>query len=990
MGFIDRLTDRVEGFLDEVFIPDDLRRRLQRASRLMERGNYQQALDMLGEAEQSHSGHHRTYHLLGLCHFFRGNWEESLDALEDALELRTEPATYLYAGLAAEQLGKPAEAKLYFQKALGSVDQPPFEFDLHFGLGRVLLEMGRTEKAIHELRKARRLGSEEREVDISLARALFEAGDLEEADDLIADLEAADIGVDGMILKARIAEATGESARAALLYERVLEGEETRIEALIGASRAHLDSGAPAKAQQYLLQALEQAEEPTFEVEAHTLLGRAKETAGEREKALEAYLAALEVAGEREELTEVLARAHLGAGRVLLQTGKPDEAAAHFERLTREAPELLQAKARLELGYCRLQQGNYSESRRLLDELERVDLDDGFRARVQHLSGLTSLRSGDAAEALVALQEALHFADKPTVRTEIEEHRREALEMLRPSWDLPDTLEGPLATEKTLRQAIDFTRSAPDLEDFGAPLAEMAEAMATPLSVAIVGEFNVGKSTLVNALLGEEVVPMGVLPTTAHTCFIRYGPRKTARVVYHDDEDAHADEASEGDIGRTVEVNFEEARRRMEEETEAIEHLEFLYPHPQLRSIQFWDTPGFNALDDSHDEIASRALDDAEAILWVFDAKQTLSRTELDRLEQIDDSAERLIVLLNKIDEIGEDQLDELQTYVDDRLGNIAAGSFAISARSALERLTDETQDASETERFGSFREFLDSRFIQRAGRIKTLEVRRRLRRVADSMRERVEGLMERYETLMERVENLSVWLEDLTEEHPAKRAEREARSVDDQFDFALTAVAREIREDLRPQGTFFSRMALDEEDREFVLDVLKHRLVDVLGRSSDRVEEDVGRIEEEITARIGDVLDDLSVQNARSLNRRLDGLYDELRVLRLVLAERVYGQLRARIHGRIDAAGPDVMEAIEEANVDDASSWKDELRQLLPDAADHVDEQLTGWYMEFFLAAARFCGRVERDLQLLRLEAEFRYDTDELRSLLEGSGTVE
>ena len=55
-------------------------------------------------------------------------------------------------------------------------------------------------------------------------------------------------------------------------------------------------------------------------------------------------------------------------------------------------------------------------------------------------------------------------------------------------------------------------------------------ALDAPLSIAIVGEFNAGKSTLINALMGEDIVPMGVLPTTAHTGIIQYGPRQTARV----------------------------------------------------------------------------------------------------------------------------------------------------------------------------------------------------------------------------------------------------------------------------------------------------------------------------------------------------------------------------------------------------------------------------------------------------------------------------
>ena len=983
MGFIERLTDRVEGFLDDVFIPDDLRRQLERGSRLIERGKHDQALDLLRRAASQYSDHHRTYHLIGLCQFFRGDYAASLEALQRALELREEPASLLYAGLAAEQLDSPAEAKHYFQTALGAAESPPFEFDLYFGLGRVLLQMERAEKAVHELRKARRLAADDQEVAVALGRALLESGQIDEARALLEEIPAGSLGGDGLLLGARLAEKSGEPGRAAALFEQLLEDEPGDVAAMLGAARTHLHSGAPAKSQQYLLQVLERAEADRQRLQAHNLLGRAKQKAGEWEQALEQYRSALALAGEFDAPDEAVTRAHLGAGRALMKLEEVDEAAGHFEEIVAAPQPSLRVEGRLQLARCRLEQGNPSEARRLVEDLDRREIPDSVRAQVRRVSGLASLSSGDPAAAIVAFQDALHLTDKTSLSRQLEEDRREALEQLKPDWSLPGEVDGALQVEQTLEETLDFVRSAPHLEAYLDPLQRLAESMSTPLSVGILGEFNAGKSTLVNALIGEEVVPMGILPTTAHTCFIRYGPRKTARVVYR--EQAERDPQEE----RTVEVNFQEARRRMDQETDQIAHLEFLYPHPQLRSITFRDTPGFNALDDEHDEIASETLEEAEAILWVFDAKQTLSRTELDRLQQIEDSAERLIVLVNKIDEVDDEQYDAIESRLEETIGASVAGIFGISALGALEAATgapgEESAEKTAAEGgFEQFREFLDSRFIQRAGRIKTLEARRRLGALVGEMAAEVEALLGEYDDLMGIVDELSQWLEQLQSERPAERAEREARSVDDQFDFAVTAVTREIREDLRPQGSIFSQaLVLDDEDRAFALGALEKRLDDVLGRSRERVENEVGQLEEALTARLSDVLHALSVPNARSLNRRLEGLYDEIRVMRLLLAERVYGQIRERIHGRIEAAGPDRLERLEAQAPEEAEQWQEVLGGLLPEAARHVEQRLNDWYVEFFLAAMRFSDRVHHDLQLLRLEAEYRYDTTELRDLL-------
>jgi len=986
LRIFDRFSDRIEGFLDEVFIPEKLRSRLERASRLLESGSYDQALHLLREARDEHADHHRTYHLLGLCRFFREEYGEALGALEEAIELRDEPASRLYAGLAAEQLGAARDAKLHFQAALSASESPPFEFDLHFGHGRVLSALGRPEKAVRELEKARRIDPDEPEVAVALARAHVDADDLEAAGEQLDELPAESLGAEGVLLRARIAAEHGDFDRAAELFERALEFRDDS-EALLGAARNHLRIGAPARCQRYLLQVLESAADRDARLEARILLGRARETVGDLAAAHETYtdaVDALESAAPDEFDPELAAKARIGLGRTSLERDDLEGAERQFEQLTPAAPPAVRSEARLGLARCRLAAGHPSEARRLLGEIDDGDLRPELVAERHHLSGRAALETGDAAEALVAFQQALHRAESPSEERDIEESRLEALRALRPDWELPDELDGPVALERALEETREFIAESPRLERFGPRIRRLVEAMSRPLSVAVVGEFNAGKSTLVNALVGEEVVPTGVLPTTAHTCYIRYGPRKTARVHYRTALEGTApDEIEPGEI---LEVPFDEARRRMEEHTEAIDHLEFLYPHPQLRSIHFRDTPGFNALDGDHDEIAASALENAEAILWVFDAKQTLSRTEFDRLSEIPESRDRLVVLVNKTDELGEEDVAELEDYIDETLGADIAGSFSISAREAFRRSQgppDEREEPSERERFNRFRQFLDARFVQRAGHIKRLEVGRRLRGLVDDLDDRIGSLVRTCGDLQDEAERLSEWLDERADSPRRERTEREAETVSDQFQFAVTAVAREIREDLRPRGAFFSRMVLDAEDRAFALELLEERLRDVLVRSRQRVEADVAAFEQELDARLGSLLDDLAVPEARSLDRRLEGLHDEFDALRRLLNERVYGRLSARIRGRLEAAGADALDGVETDDPEDLEPWRGPLEQLLPDASTHVDEHLTTWYREFFLAARRFCDRVQRDLQLLRLETEYRHDISPLRELL-------
>jgi len=93
------------------------------------------------------------------------------------------------------------------------------------------------------------------------------------------------------------------------------------------------------------------------------------------------------------------------------------------------------------------------------------------------------------------------------------------------------------------------------------------------------GEFNAGKSTFINALIGEEVAPMGVTPTTATLNVLRYGAERRVRVVHFDD---------------TVrEGAYEDLRRILAEAERAsrsVRRVEILFP-PRRCSASTSSTP---------------------------------------------------------------------------------------------------------------------------------------------------------------------------------------------------------------------------------------------------------------------------------------------------------------------------------------------------------------------------------------------------------------
>jgi hypothetical protein len=130
-------------------------------------------------------------------------------------------------------------------------------------------------------------------------------------------------------------------------------------------------------------------------------------------------------------------------------------------------------------------------------------------------------------------------------------------------------------------------------------------------------------------------------------------------------------------------------------------------------------------------------------------------------------------------------------------------------------------------------------------------------------------------------------------------------------------------------------------------------------------------------------MLESMQLSDARTVDRRMEGLFDQTRALRLLLRERVFGALRARVHGRLEAGGRAAIANLENQGAGDLDAASRELAQLFPDPHQQIDASLADWYREFFVALHRFSERTRRELQRVRLEINHRFDLTAFTDLL-------
>src|SRR5215217_5286262 len=192
--------------------------------------------------------------------------------------------------------------------------------------------------------------------------------------------------------------------------------------------------------------------------------------------------------------------------------------------------------------------------------------------------------------------------------------------------------------------------SRADLE----PLAALVHEMDELFLLVVVGEYNTGKSTFINSLLGDEVFAMGDLPTTRVISILRYG-------------EAGPPEALSAHL------------------------LVYQYPLDVLRDLEIVDTPGTNSIERMEEDITRGFVPRADLVLFVTSLLQPLTASELDFLGHIREWGKKVIFVVNGVDRRNSDeQLGRVREYlskeVQSRLGGPAPTMYFISALRALRR----------------------------------------------------------------------------------------------------------------------------------------------------------------------------------------------------------------------------------------------------------------------------------------------------------------
>jgi len=185
------------------------------------------------------------------------------------------------------------------------------------------------------------------------------------------------------------------------------------------------------------------------------------------------------------------------------------------------------------------------------------------------------------------------------------------------------------------------------------------------LRLGIIGEFNAGKSTLINAILGKQVMPSSNRPCTATVSYIRFSEQEYINVVFND--------------GKVQKLSITDYENLTTEGTAPpdIKYIDVFLNAAFLRNnIVLVDTPGINAYNENHAKITLNALGSLHAAILLVYSKQPGSKSTIEFLKAAAENISKIFICVSKSDFLDEVQLKRVVEELPKKLSSASGISI--------------------------------------------------------------------------------------------------------------------------------------------------------------------------------------------------------------------------------------------------------------------------------------------------------------------------
>ena len=215
-------------------------------------------------------------------------------------------------------------------------------------------------------------------------------------------------------------------------------------------------------------------------------------------------------------------------------------------------------------------------------------------------------------------------------------------------------------------------------------------------SIGITGVMNAGKSTMLNALLGKEILGTSVIPETANLTLIKYAKKPSAKVNFWNEDEWKAIESSADTLenmkpfiketkehfgdklsqfitnaGRSYEINIDElpsftSAEHSDKKCNLVKSVE-LYTDLKFveNGVEIVDTPGLDDPVIQREEITKSYVSQCDLMMHLMNVNQSATEKDIEFITDtlLYQNVARLLVVITRIDTVGESELEEVIAY---------------------------------------------------------------------------------------------------------------------------------------------------------------------------------------------------------------------------------------------------------------------------------------------------------------------------------------
>jgi small GTP-binding protein len=340
--------------------------------------------------------------------------------------------------------------------------------------------------------------------------------------------------------------------------------------------------------------------------------------------------------------------------------------------------------------------------------------------------------------------------------------------------------------------------------------------------LVIAGEFNSGKSSFINALLGDKVLAEGVTPTTDRITLLRYGA-----------------DPSENPVEEFL--------------------LERTFPADVLQRLTIVDTPGTNAIIRRHEELTRDFIPRSDLVLFVTSADRPFTESERGFLQAIQEWGKKIVFVLNKVDLLEPLEVEQVVKFISENARDLLGFTpeiFPVSARQAQRARNGAGDEAWQSSRFEAVERYiLETLDEEQRVRLKLLSPLGVAQYLADKYLKVAEGRLDTIQEDIKTIDNIERQLDLFRDD------------LSDDFKYHLTEVENVLSE-LELRGVRFF------DDTIVLRNIWQLRNKEWVEQAFER--EVVGDLPQQIESRLNGLIDWMIDKNLRLWQSVMDYLKRE------------------------------------------------------------------------------------------------------------------